>query len=147
MSVFFSFGYFIQRIRPGPRSFVTFRNKLIFFLRWEVVSPTPKSQPGGPLLVGCPRLLIQYIRRYPLCLEAVSSNRNLRTRHAIVTRDSLNMDLSNSFCWLYSPWGPGLFSVSIYSQSVGLLGQVISWSQGLYLDTGQNKHNITTYTP
>jgi hypothetical protein len=31
---------FIQRIRPGPGLFVTFRNKLIFFRR--VVSPTPK---------------------------------------------------------------------------------------------------------
>jgi hypothetical protein len=29
---------------------------------WWVVSPTPISQTEGPPLVGCPRLLIQYIR-------------------------------------------------------------------------------------
>jgi hypothetical protein len=29
----------------------------------EVVSLTPNPQAGGPLLVGSPRLLIQYIRR------------------------------------------------------------------------------------
>jgi hypothetical protein len=40
--------------------------------------------------VGCPRLLIQYIRSYPPCPEAVSSIRNLMTRHAVVTRDPLN---------------------------------------------------------
>ena len=35
------------------------------FLRWGVVSISPNPQVGGPLLVGCPRLLIQYIRSYP----------------------------------------------------------------------------------
>jgi hypothetical protein len=37
------------------------------FLRRGVVSLTPNPQAGGPLLVGCPRLLIQYtrIRSYP----------------------------------------------------------------------------------
>jgi hypothetical protein len=43
--------------------------------------------------------------------------------------------------------GPGLFfSFLIYSQSVRLLGPVISSSQGLYLSTGQHKHRINTYT-
>jgi hypothetical protein len=46
---------------------------------------------GGPPLVGCPRLLIQYIRSYPPYLEGISSIRNLRTRHAVVTRDPPNM--------------------------------------------------------
>jgi hypothetical protein len=50
------------------------------------------AQAGGPPLVVCPRLLIQYIRSYPPYLEGVSSNRNLRTRHAIVTRGPPNMD-------------------------------------------------------
>jgi hypothetical protein len=53
-----------QRIRPGPRRFETFRNN-IKFLRWGVVSPTSHPQAGGSPLVGCPRLLIQYIRSYP----------------------------------------------------------------------------------
>ena len=35
------------------------------FLRWGVVSTSPNPQTGGPPLVGCPRLLIQYIRSYP----------------------------------------------------------------------------------
>jgi hypothetical protein len=43
--------------------------------------------------------------------------------------------------------GPGrFFSLLIYSQSVGLLGRVISSSQGLYLNTGQHKYEINTYT-
>jgi hypothetical protein len=33
------------------------------------VSPTPNPQAGGPPLVGFPRLLIQYIRSYPLYPE------------------------------------------------------------------------------
>jgi hypothetical protein len=33
-------------------------------LRWWVVSTSPNPRAGGPLLVGCPRLLIQYIHRY-----------------------------------------------------------------------------------
>jgi hypothetical protein len=41
------------------------------------------------------------------------------------------------FHWLYSllePW-PLIFSFMINLQTVGLLGQVISSSQGLYLNT------------
>jgi hypothetical protein len=60
---------------------------------WGVVSLTPNSQAGGPHLVSCPLLLIHYIRSYPPYLEAVSSVRNLRTRHAVVTRDPTNMDI------------------------------------------------------
>jgi hypothetical protein len=47
------------------RDFVwTFRNK-IMFLRWGPVSTSPSPRAGGQPLVGCPRLLIQYIRSYP----------------------------------------------------------------------------------
>jgi hypothetical protein len=89
ISIFFSLGRF-QRIRPGPRPFVTIRNKLIFI--WcGVVSPTPDLQAGGPLFVKCARLLIQYIRSYPPYPEAVFSILNLRTRHAMVTRHPANM--------------------------------------------------------
>jgi hypothetical protein len=62
------------------------------FFRRGVVSSTPNPQAGDSPLVGCPRLFIQYIRSYPPYLEDVSSIRNLRTRHAVVTRDPLNMD-------------------------------------------------------
>ena len=34
-------------------------------LQGGVVSPSPNPQTGGPHLVGCPRLLIQFIRSYP----------------------------------------------------------------------------------
>jgi hypothetical protein len=36
-------------------------------------------------LIGCPQLLIKYIRNYPPYLEAVSFIRNPRTRHDVVT--------------------------------------------------------------
>jgi hypothetical protein len=47
-----------------------------------------------------------------------------------------------------APLGPGLlfFSFMIILQTVELLGRVISSSQGLYLNTGQHKHRINTYT-
>ena len=35
------------------------------FSRGGVVSTSPNPQAGGPPLVGCPRLLIQFIRSYP----------------------------------------------------------------------------------
>jgi hypothetical protein len=38
------------------------------------------------------------------------------------------------------------FSLMIILQTVGLLGRVISSSQGRYLNTGQHKHRINTYT-
>jgi hypothetical protein len=56
----------------------------------------PDLQAGGPPLVGCPRLLNQYIYSYPPYLEAVSSIHNLRMRHAVVTRDPPNMDTYNT---------------------------------------------------
>jgi hypothetical protein len=51
--------------------------------------------------------------------------------------------------WFYSPlFGPGLFFtfVIFYTQAVGLLGRVISPSQGRYLHTGQCKHRINAHT-
>jgi hypothetical protein len=52
--------------------------------------------------------------------------------------------------WLYSPLlGSGLFFsfVISFSQPVGLLGRVISPSQGRYLHAGQHKHRIRTHDP
>jgi len=31
-------------------------------LQWGVVSPSPNIKDGGPPVVGCPQLRIQYIR-------------------------------------------------------------------------------------
>jgi hypothetical protein len=54
------------------------------------------------------------------------------------------------FQWLLQPLqGPGLFFSSVtifFTQTVGLLGRVISPSQGRYLYTGKHKHRIYTYT-
>jgi hypothetical protein len=63
---------------------ITFRNEL-GFLQWGVVSSSPSHQTGGPPVVGCLRPHIQNIRSCPPYLEAVSSIRNLRTRHVMVT--------------------------------------------------------------
>jgi hypothetical protein len=60
---------------------------------------------------------------------------------------SLILNDSSFYEWLYSPCGPWpLFSFVIYSQSVWLLRRVISLSQGLYLNAGQHKYRINTYT-
>jgi hypothetical protein len=48
---------------------------------------------------------------------------------------------------LQPPWAlASAFNFMIILQTVGLLVRVISSSQGLYLNTGQHKHRINTYT-
>jgi hypothetical protein len=84
-------------IRPSPRPFATFRN-VSFYGRKLLAPPNPQAE--GPPLVGCQRLLIQYIRSYTPYLEAFSSIHNLRTRSAVVTRGPLNMGLSASFLYM-----------------------------------------------
>ena len=46
---------------PNPRIVCPFHN-VVLFLRWGVVSTSPNTQGGGAPLVGCPWLLIRYIR-------------------------------------------------------------------------------------
>ena len=53
-----------QSISPGPRLIPWLNRNMTTFLRWGVVSTSPNPQAGGPPLVRCPRLLIQYIRSY-----------------------------------------------------------------------------------
>ena len=45
--------------------------------------PLVQNQSVEPPFVGCPKLLIKYIRGYPPYLRAVSSIHNLKPRHAI----------------------------------------------------------------
>jgi hypothetical protein len=59
-----------RRISLIPRLLWIFCN-IINFLRWGVVSTSPNPQPGGPLLVSCLQLLIQYVQSYPPHLESV----------------------------------------------------------------------------
>jgi len=49
----------LQSKHPACECFIT------KFLQGGVVSTSPNPQAIGSLLVGCPRLLIQYIRSYP----------------------------------------------------------------------------------
>jgi hypothetical protein len=69
-SRFYIFAYFIYLFICNlfPRLCVVISN-IYRVLRGRVVSPPPNPQPGGPPTVGCPRLLIQYIRSYPPYLE------------------------------------------------------------------------------
>jgi hypothetical protein len=64
------------------------------------------------------------------------------------TASSFNILCFFFFHWLYSPLGPWslFFGFMIILQTVGLLGRVITSWQGLYLNTGQHKHRINTYT-
>jgi hypothetical protein len=60
-----------------------------------VVSPPPNPQAGGTPTVGCPRLRIQYIRRYRPYPEAVSCISYQKTRHTVVTVDTWKLSLTN----------------------------------------------------
>jgi hypothetical protein len=82
----------------------------------------PNSQAGGPPLVSCPRLLSQYIRSFPPYREGVSSIRNLRTRHAMVTRDPPNVGWSiPCFCYMF-----------LFCQPVGIAEQdFLAWHSSL----------------
>ena len=53
-----------DRSSRSPRLLCLVRH-MVKFLRWGVVTTSPNFQAGEPPLVGCPRLLIQYIRSYP----------------------------------------------------------------------------------
>jgi hypothetical protein len=58
-----------RRICPIPRP-VCVIHRMFRLLRWGVIT-SPNPQASGPPLVGCPRLLIQYIRSYPTYLQAL----------------------------------------------------------------------------
>ena len=46
-------------------------------------SPPPNPQAGGLPAVGCRRLLIQSVTRYPPYVEVAFSIRNMKTRQAV----------------------------------------------------------------
>jgi len=60
------------------------------FLRWGVVNTSPNPQAGGLPLVVCPRLIIY--SPATLHIGGLSSIRNLRTRHAVVTGTHLSRE-------------------------------------------------------
>ena len=55
----------VPNISPGPRLCLWLFHNKIRFHGEELLAPRPTPQAGGPPLVGCLRLLIQYIRSYP----------------------------------------------------------------------------------
>jgi hypothetical protein len=67
---------------PGPRLFLPFRQHATF-LRRGVVGLSLNNQARKPPLVGSPLLSMQYTHSYYPYLQVVSSNRTLRTRHAV----------------------------------------------------------------
>jgi hypothetical protein len=81
--VHFSMLRSLQITRPSPTPCVTFRN-MVILCGEELFA-------GGPLLVGCARLLSQYIHSYPAYLVDVSPIRHPRRRH--VDKDPLNMKM------------------------------------------------------
>jgi hypothetical protein len=53
--------------RNSPSEYIALPN-ILLLLRRGIVTPQSNHQAGGPSFVGCPRLLIHHIRRYPpLC--------------------------------------------------------------------------------
>jgi hypothetical protein len=62
-----------------------------YFLCWRVLHLMHDPQAGGPLLVGCPRLLTQHICSYPPYLETSSPICKLKMRHTAVARGPLNI--------------------------------------------------------
>jgi hypothetical protein len=65
-----------------------------YVLRWVILTSSPNPETGGSPLVGCPRILIPYLRSCPASMEAVSSIRSLRTRRAVVTGSLLTCAIS-----------------------------------------------------
>jgi len=61
----FSVSYVAQEYQSRSEAFFVNVLQQDTFLQWGVVSTWPNPQDGGPPLVCCPRLLIQYIRSYP----------------------------------------------------------------------------------
>jgi hypothetical protein len=74
---------FIQGIRSGPRFLVIFRNKPISYDEELLASCSTPKLEDHPLSAARDCLFNIF--------GAVSSIRNLRTRHAVVTRDPPNM--------------------------------------------------------
>jgi hypothetical protein len=104
------------------------------------LQPTVTSSLFGPNIL----LNTLFSNTLSLC-----SSLNIRdqVRHPYKTTVQMSFIFVNQ--WLYSPLlGPYLICsfVIIFIQSVGLLGWVISPSQGLYLNTWHHKHRINAYT-
>jgi hypothetical protein len=87
---------------------------------------------------------IEYIGHLNPCRQ---SSKTVSTAYINVPYITCRLKFFLFFTGPTAPLSPGLwFSFMIILQTVGLLGRVISSSKGLYLNTGQHKHRINTYT-
>jgi hypothetical protein len=66
-----------------PKQSVQFRGSVQHFVTRWFFTHSPNPQAGELPLVGCLRILIQYIRSHPPYPEAVSSLRSSSTRKAV----------------------------------------------------------------
>jgi hypothetical protein len=95
------------------------------------------------------------IRKLGRILQPVSARQHTHTHtsgtttcptHAIKYTNRLYNTIFFSLA-LRPPWAlASVFQFHDHFQTVGHLGRVISLSQGLYLNIGQHKHTINTYT-
>jgi len=79
-----------QRISPGPRRFETFRNKLNFYGE-RLLALRPTSNIEDRPFSAVPDCLFNIFSQLHYVSGGLPSIRNLRTRHAAVTRDPPNM--------------------------------------------------------
>jgi hypothetical protein len=125
---------------------------------WELF----KIRTGSPLLFPfkmkplClyPGLFSFLLRNFRAMFPTYRLSRQIRSAFLLLVV-VFTSDVSHSFIhsfihqWPYSPLLVPGFSFSFvifFTQTVGLLGRMISPSQGPYLHTGQHKHRINAYT-
>jgi hypothetical protein len=84
-----------QRISPGPRRFETFRNKNFYCEEFLAPRPTPKWRTTPCRLFATGYSIYSQL---PSVTGGLPSIRNLRTRHAVVTRDPPNMEITLPVC-------------------------------------------------
>jgi hypothetical protein len=85
---------------------------------------------------------------FPLLKSFLFLFKSMQTKFgAVIWNGPPSLSLRPSFYLLYSPHGPWplIFIFMIILQMVGLLGRVISSSQGLYLNAGQHIHIPNTH--
>jgi hypothetical protein len=98
------------------------------------------SGTKGPGLGTNGSALFSYLS---VCLPAFLCNLSFQPSACMPARPSIYLPVDlQSFCWTLAPFFqfPNLYT------SVGLLGRMISRSQGLYLYTGQHKHRAKAHT-
>jgi hypothetical protein len=109
----------IQRISPCLRLLVNFRNNFIFYGK-ELLAPRPTPKlDDHPLSAVCDCLF--NIFACPPYLEAISSIRNLMTRHTVVTRDPPNMGAIIYFIQYISIYSATYYRSPFFSEHVSTI--------------------------